>query len=171
MVTRKEVRDAFEEDGAYTLIKDLFRHILEVKKGYRFNDIGTEEICQFIKYANFDEKEVSNNWFSLTEAPTYKTIIAGRYKDIELVIVRCGKGSGFFSIDRDDYIELSFDNKIVCAVNIDSWGYKDITVYRRGEWLSILNNENSIIGREVNKSNFKILRDQDQQLDDENFRL
>jgi hypothetical protein len=57
MVTRKEVREAFEEDGAYTLIKDFLRHILEVKKRYRFNDIGTEEICQFIKYANFDEED------------------------------------------------------------------------------------------------------------------
>jgi hypothetical protein len=171
MVTKKAVRDAFEKDGAYTLIKDLFRHILEIKKGYRYNDIGSEEICQFIKYASFDEKKVSDTFFSPTKAPVYNTMIVGRYKNIELAIVRCGEGSGFFSIAPDHYIELSFANELVCAFNIDTWGSTDITVYKRGEWLSIIKNENSLIRRDIDKSHFKILQDQDQQLGDENYKL
>jgi len=171
MVTRKEVQDAFESDCTYNLIRDLFRHIVEIKKGYRSNDIGSEELCQFIKYARFKEKKISNNGFSFFKVPVYETIIEGRYNNIDLTIVRCGEGSGFFSTDQDNHIDLIFDNQKVCVFDIDTFGAKHISVYKRGEWLLILSKEISTIRREIDKSWLKYLRDQDDPLDDENFKL
>jgi hypothetical protein len=134
MVTRKEVEDAFLKDGAYNLVSSFFQHIVKVKRKLCPNDVGSEDICQFIKYASYDEKNTgSDSWFSFV--CNFETVISGTYKNTDLKILRRGKGTGSSSLDAHDYFEFNVNKERVCAFTTSESGHNHIISYKRGDWI------------------------------------
>ena len=169
MVTRKEVEDAFREDGAYNLVSDFFQHIVNVKSKFCANDVGSEEICQFIKYASYDQKNTGNWFFPIFG--NFETVISGTYKNTDLKILRLGKGTGSSSLDTHYYFEFNVNKERVCAFTTSESGYENIISYKRGDWISMLRKENSLLNINKQKEWLKLIGRDDQPLSDENFKL
>lgn len=169
MVTRAQIDEVFKKDGTYLLLVDLFRHIVDVRSGFRTNDKGSEKFCQFVKYASFTQKKISDPWFF--GDPVYETEIIGSLGETELSISRRGKGTGVWTNAPFDFLEVKFDSEKVCTFEVGNYGGIDLQAYKRGKWLSVLRGEHSEIEKQKQPQSFEVLRKLDEKLDEDDFRL
>lgn len=142
MPTLTEVIDTFKRDKIVELVSRFYDNAMKSKNSGVFNHSGSDEFCQFVKYATSTARVHKR---SISEPDLKETKLKGSLGDSLIEITEWVEVPGWIlSTDGGYTMQLAIDGEIVAFFEVNKSDYLlRLEAYKKGAWIKQFKFENN----------------------------